>query len=102
MMEFLKGLGFFFFATFILLYVARGIIPCLIIIGVSTYFFPWWYAMMMTGLCISACFGRELSLRMEYGDRSMLQIQYGLLFDLVGNAIAVTSLLIGVFYYFFL
>lgn len=96
-MEFLKGLGFFLLTIFILLNVARGIIPCLIIIGVSTYFFPWWYAMMMTGLCISACFGRELSLRMEYGDRSMLQIQYGFLFDLVGNGIAFIGLLIGVF-----
>lgn len=95
-MEFLKGFGFFLLTIFILLNVARGIIPCIIIIGVTAYFFPWWYTLMITGLCISACFGRVLSLRLDWGDRSMLQIQYGLIFDLVGDAIAIIGLLIGV------
>ena len=96
-MEIAKGIGFFFLTVFILLNIARGIIPCIILIGIAAYFFPSWYTLMITGLCISACFGKTLSQRMNYGDRSMLQIQFGAIFDLIGNAMVIISLLIGIF-----
>ena len=96
-MEIVKGIGFFIFSVFILLNIARGIIPCIIIIGIAAYFFPSWYTLMITGLCISACFGKALSQRMDYGDRSMLQIQFGAIFDLIGNAMVIIGLLIGIF-----
>jgi hypothetical protein len=100
-MDILKGLGFFFFTVFILLNVARGIIPCIILIGASAYFFPWWYAVMISGLCISACFGRSLSRQTDFGDMSMLQMRFGVIFDALGNAIAIIGLLIGMLSWLF-
>ena len=96
-MEIVKGIGFFIFSVFILLNIARGIIPCVILIGIAACFFPSWYTLIITGLCVSACFGKTLSQQMDYGDRSMLQIQFGTIFDLIGNAMVIIGLLIGIF-----
>lgn len=98
-MSILAGIVFLFAVAFILAQFIKGIIPTIIIIGISAYLFPLWYTFIVAAICIAFSFGKPVTPK-EYVDANAVQRKYGMLFDLLSIILFIIGIILLVISYF--
>lgn len=88
-MSILAGIGFLIL-TSLCTRIASGIIPLIILTGISAYSFSLWYTFFILSICLAMMLGKPVGT--DIYNSSSIRNRYGLLFDIL----AIVSMIISI------
>lgn len=97
-MSIFTGIRFLLGTIFFIIKIMSGVIPSFIIIGISVYAFPWWYAFIIAAICIAFSFGKPVTSD-QYQEATGIPLKYSALFDLLSVVLFVIGIILLILSY---